>query len=575
MTLHTFPEDVNLYPVMAIQAARVSYLRSGYDAIPLLPQSKLPLARNWQNKRTSQQWHKAPNDVNIGIRTGGGKAVIDADDKNKRGTFENVVNLLEGLGYSKDSLPIVQTASDVGRHVYINFSGSMLGSYKHLNKQIGAGEFRFGPGAFVVASPSIVDGSQYRLLQGDFENLPTLDLNDVSKIININEVIEEPKQKQMSHLARAIAGGFIPEKYPSRSEGEAALILSLINSGYVFEEIKVVFDTFPCLGCYAGKGKAKSKWLYATYQNALKFSQRESEDRKVIKSIQDTARVVAWSNASDKSVFLAHTEIAYKAGSLTYAAGSRDLAILAGVLRSTASQATKRQLLKGLLKLEKRAIGLLAPVYSLEVSNLTHSLSTSCEEVVRNGHSENVETHDAFRNTAGLGQRAGQIYQALAVRALTVREICAGTGAARNTVKRALKKMSAVKDRATGEVIAMVTCEGDKWHSNLVDLNLIAAIMSTYGATGKQREQYKQESRDHARSLELGALTKTEVKMNKQKTKKEPMTKEEADRILDTAIRRIMTDENVNYARAFDIFQKRQTGVIEGYRAVVIRTIKK
>ncbi|MDP1715983.1 MAG: hypothetical protein Q8L41_14680 [Anaerolineales bacterium] len=63
--------------------------------------------------------------------------------------------------------------------------------------------------------------------------------------------------------------------------------------------------------------------------------------------------------------------------------------------------------------------------------------------------------------------------------------------------------------------------------------------------------------------------------MNKQKTKKDPMTKEEADRILNTAIRRIMTDENVNYARAFDIFQKRQTGVIEGYRAVVIRTIKK
>src|SRR5258706_13204322 len=291
----------------ATQTARVEYLTLGYDPIPLNPQSKKPIASNWQSKATSQQWHNAPTDANTGIRTVSGKAVIDEDDKNKPGTFEAVTNWLDGLGYSKETLPIVQTASGMGRHVYVNFTGFMLGSFRHLSKQLGAGEFRFGPGACVAAAPSVVDGKQYRFLQGDLRKLPVIDLNDISKIININEIVEESKPKSMSRFARSLAGGYMPDKYASRSDAEQALILSLINSGYVFDEIKVIFDTFPCLGHYRDSGKAKYKWLYGSYQKALKYSNTESETRKLIKSIQDTARVVAWSNASDKTVFIAHT----------------------------------------------------------------------------------------------------------------------------------------------------------------------------------------------------------------------------------------------------------------------------
>jgi hypothetical protein len=52
----------------------------------------------------------------------------------------------------------------------------------------------------------------------------------------------------------------------------------------------------------------------------------------------------------------------------------------------------------------------------------------------------------------------------------------------------------------------MVSSDGERWRSNLVDLELIAAIVGTYGATGKQRELYQSERKEHAKSLELGAI---------------------------------------------------------------------
>ena len=75
---------------------------------------------------------------------GNGKAFIDCDDKNVVGTFSNVVNWLVGLGYDRDTLPIVQTASGVGRHVYVNFTNSLLGSRRNFINSFGAGDFRYG-----------------------------------------------------------------------------------------------------------------------------------------------------------------------------------------------------------------------------------------------------------------------------------------------------------------------------------------------------------------------------------------------------------------------------------------------
>ena len=213
-------------------------------------------------------------------------------------------------------------------------------------------------------------------------------------------------------------------------------------------------------------------------------------------------------------MFLAHTDIAYKSGKLVYGASVRDLAFIAGVTQDTASNANHRLMKKELLTLEKEHTATFSTKYALQVDKIVHSLSTpnvgECQGLsTPDWKGERIATHDAFRNgkNGKLGQRAGQVYELLFTRPMTKKELAKATGAHVKTVKRALTKLSKVIDRKTGEVIEMVKRDGDTWHSELVDLDLIAAIMNTYGARGAQREQYDQERRDHARSLEKGAIT--------------------------------------------------------------------
>ena len=54
----------------------------------------------------------------------------------------------------------------------------------------------------------------------------------------------------------------------------------------------------------------------------------------------------------------------------------------------------------------------------------------------------------------------------------------------------------------------MVTWQNGKWHSNIVDLELVAAIMGTYGAAGKRREIYVKDRRLQAQRIELDAIRK-------------------------------------------------------------------
>ncbi len=492
------------------QSARALYLENDYDPIPLKPQSKLPASKNWQSKPTITQWHNASPHANIGLRAGNGKAFIDCDDKNQSGTTETITRWLDGLGYHIGDYPLVRTPSG-GAHIYVTFTSNMMDSKKNLLPSIGAGEFRYGPGAYVGAFPSVIADGSYQIMSGNIARLPVLDLTDLQQLVNVNEVQAPQIQKKMSRLAATIANGTKPDKYQSASEGEAALVLSLINSGYTYDEIKHIFNAFPGLGHYSQKHAAKGsqegeRWLYMTYQEMLKYSQQDSPARRTIAQMIDEAKAEAWSNTNRKQVYLAHLQIAYKAGKPDYAASVRDLALLAGVHKDTASNQTKR-LVGDRLSLKEQGSTLSATVYSLNLENLGHSLRTlnvrKCPK---------FSGHDAFRNGGGkharnrLGRRAGEIYELIFDNPLTVEEIVKQTGAQIETVTRALELMHAVHNYRTGEVIEMVSCDGSAWYSNLVDLDVIAALMRTYGATGKQERDYRDERKAHRRALELGTI---------------------------------------------------------------------
>src|SRR5687768_12040279 len=159
------------------------YIQQGYDCIPLKPLSKLPFSKGWQTREPFQQWRNASEDANFGLRAGNGKAFIDCDDKNQLGTSATVTRWLDGLGYQEGDYPMVQTPSG-GNHVYVNFTGSLLGSKRNLS--IGSGEFRYNSGAYVAAPPSVVETGIYKLLEGNVAQLPTLDIHDIAGLINPN-----------------------------------------------------------------------------------------------------------------------------------------------------------------------------------------------------------------------------------------------------------------------------------------------------------------------------------------------------------------------------------------------------
>ena len=114
---------------------------------------KIPLVKDWPTKPTLTQWRNVTEDLNVGLRSGNGMAFIDCDDKEVPGTSENVFNWLAGLGYNRGDYPIVQTASGVGHHVYVNFTETLPKSRSNLVQSMGAGDFRYGSGSYVEPSP--------------------------------------------------------------------------------------------------------------------------------------------------------------------------------------------------------------------------------------------------------------------------------------------------------------------------------------------------------------------------------------------------------------------------------------
>jgi hypothetical protein len=499
-----------------LRTQHAEFVRAGYDVIPLRPRARIPLRSGWGKRPTFVQWRNAPADANLGLRAGQGRAFLDCDDKNKPGTSDAIFNWLQGLGHPREELPIVQTPSGIGHHVYVSFASwaELFDSRKNFTTSFGAGDFRYGPGSYVGTFPDVIEGvGQYQLLQGDITRLPVLDLRDVAQLVDINSVSQgtEAKRGKPSRLALAIMAGNPHEKYQGdASRAEMALVQSLVNSGYDLEAIRQIFDEYPCAGHYRALKSAayRSQYLSITYNSALARKDQDSPTRQTIAALMEAVRAGQWGRATDRLILLAHLQIAHRAGRPSYAAALRDLAPEAGVALVTASNATKRLLDAEYLTIAEQGTRVSATTYTLRPEKIPAAQPLEAG-------AQRYANHDAFRNGGGryakgrLGRRAGQIYELLMAEPLTMRQIEERTGASHKTVKLALRKMNRLIDYKTGEVIEMVSCsqaEGGLWRGNLVDLDLVAAITQTYGATGRQRAEYDRERREHLRSLELATI---------------------------------------------------------------------
>ena len=490
----------------------IGYYRSvGLDPIPLRTNSKAPQLNGWQSTPVESQWSIAyPG--NLGIRCGGPKnvGVIDSDD-DACPTWPKVKAHLDGLGIT--DYPLVATPHG-GRHAYLLVDGQMQGSTCLLNRQVGAGEFRYGSGAYVVAPPSQINDTKYELVCGTFSYIPQVKRDDLLPILSYKWADTSPATDHKTAVTR-----YIPAKarrilngdwsgYQSRSEADYAVILTLVEHDFTANEIFYLFQT------YGGAGKVKDegrRWFDQAYQQAVDYSlEHELQDRTTVRYLMQRADSEAWpgrTGATDHSVYGASLKIAYRAASLKFYAGIRLLSELSGVGDKTTYKSVKRLISRGkLVKAEsgedgkanfyrvveptEPSSGPLAGEFQETASLLPHILAVRLcghEDAV----CEKVDiSHDLFANKLGLGKVAGEVYaclvgsEPLSVPALTER-----TGRSRRAVERALSRMRDlfVTNLTTGELLPMVVQDGRLWSANYGDLDRAAAHVGSLGR-GEQRK---------------------------------------------------------------------------------------
>lgn len=480
-----------------LQDALEQYARAGYDTLPL--RGKDAFLRGWQHRAPREMWQHAPNSANIGIRCGGQLhlAIVDADNKNNPQTSGRVTRFFAGLGLYENDYPNVATPN-AGRHFYIALAETRAGAYCNLSPNIGAGEFRYGCGAYVAAPPSQVGERTYTLEAGDFAKLPRVALSDLRPIlaetdtpISSAPLVPIASAPTVSRRALALLRGEGIEKYASRSEAEQALLASLSNSGFEVDEILSLFVSNPCAGkfkeLYAKNAKNAVRWLRHSFENAQKWTaQNEGHARQLARAALQWANVHAWTGrtgAVDKQIYIAHATLCARSGRIIYAASARDLAELAGTRAITASKATHRLRALGLIVLEKESTFNLAHTFRLvELGTLSNYFN------VRECTNVDSAAHDAFRH-AGLGKTAAAVWDTLNVETLTAKEIIAKTGRGRLAVNRALERMFQL------QMLGMdLTEHGETWSAlEHVNLDEIAQHIGTFGTGARQRLEHERQ----------------------------------------------------------------------------------
>ncbi|NOH04682.1 MAG: hypothetical protein HND47_23280 [Chloroflexi bacterium] len=504
--------------MQSILQARDFYAELGFDTIPLRPDDntgnengKKPIFTGWHKKEPRRMWNVAPQNANIGLRGGGeiDAAFLDCDEDKKPGTFGNVTAHLHSLGVTE--YPVIKTASGVGRQIYITLTDAPNGNACDLASKTGAGEFRFGAGAYVCAPPSVVEGVNYEILKGDLFHLPRVSFMDLRPILG--ELKDKPHPPKIPRNAFAVLNGDAKAiaKFKSRSEAEQSLLLSLANARFSFADVLRLFNQNPCAGRYAEMRTANPKtaegWLYHSFMEAQGLVDRDSKARETALRAIAWAKSCAWTGkggASEQAVFLAHMAIAYKAGTVTgWAASKRTLAELAGV--SEASKINKRLLLSGYLNLERRSTVDCANIYSLSTT-LPLPKTPTCEEVV-------TLCKDAFRNSNRLaadgkrlafGQIGRQLWEALNAKPMSAEDLAQFTGRDKRTVNKYLERMRRLANQMTGEVLPLVDCDGDIWRALAVDFDAVAKAVGTHGKGSEQRLKHAEERRRHANKLMTG-----------------------------------------------------------------------
>lgn len=484
------------------------YLCTGYDPLPIRAGTKIPIAKGWSYRSPTEQWSSIQNETNIGLRCGGRKSlcVIDADDK-KKPTSNLIRSYLASLGFQYGMYPEVRTPSG-GYHFYFSSPSSYEQNIFLLKEDFGAGELRFGQGAYVVAPPSSLQNGIYKLVNGDFKNLPYIEFSDLLNLVRDPLILHDPQtENRIPRNAYNLFNGIGIENYKSRSEAEMAIMFSFANANTPFNIVLKNFTQYSFPGkfyenyqknSYQATAKLKSE-----YQKATRFCKRKnSENYNLILELinQISAQIINGnSKSTDRSVLLAHLRIALRIGKTTYSASIRSIAELSGVSDKTALVATKRLEKYGYIRLVKNWVANKSNIYQIQV----HNFNTS-SQVLEDMHTKcDTLSEDLFRYQ-GMGKSGFFVYHSLLIAQLSVKELSKSLHLHRSTISRVLQKLRMIYDFSSQNPIPMVEKSGMKWKANPINITDAAKLIQCDGIKERQFRKHQAERRLHRLSLTRG-----------------------------------------------------------------------
>jgi Bifunctional DNA primase/polymerase, N-terminal len=473
---------MNGAPLRSIAA---EYAAQGLSTIVASPRSKVPLVdwKAYQYEPPSTFEREAmfsfEDNLNIGVVCGAASnnlAIIDAESKR---AFETQLRRCEQAGIANTWIDETYR----GGHIFARLPIAVKPkSFKSEGFEVRA------QGQFVLMPPSVhPSGALYR-----FINRPP-SIMRVSSLEALDWLaLQAAPEKEIPRKARYLLQGFASDQYGSRSEAEQAIITTLFNAGFCFDEALAIFKRYPAAGKFREieitNGKiAAISWLRTCFDSARNWCATDSPARTLARATQVAAEAAPWpgrTGSSDRVVFLAHLNLAHRSGREVYHASSRDLAEIAGCTRYTASKANRRLKKAGHLELVTPASYPYANRYRLpektKFDPLPHMGLHGMDQ------SSSFLFPDAFRQ-GGLGRSAFEILRALEDGPLRTRELAVRTGRHVQTIRKSLYKI-----REFGYARKTL----GRWSGTpieKIDLPELARRAGMSGARKNQREQHKAE----------------------------------------------------------------------------------
>lgn len=473
-------------------AIALGYHARGWNVLPIPAFSKKSCIAGdrWFNRRqTSDDVRKLfeNHEGNIAIVCGGVSGNLCVFDAETPELFQAGLDFVTKVS-SRSFVHAVQTAR--GGHIYFVTKRPI----RTIGKRNGCDYEIRSTGSYVMAPPSIhPSGTQYEQLH-TASYLPMLD--EWPGLARSNGVDFEELPRP-SRKAWDIMSG--KASYPSRSEADHALILSLHLSGFTLREIEAKIMSSRCPSKL--RSVSERRRLLEIERSISKSNSPADAialQKQLILQVLDEANCHAWSGRTgngDRLVLHAHIAIAKRAGRMEYCASERELSNFSTVSRDTVRLANERLIAAGWISRAPTSSKGTFILKICETRPLTPLRQSTLTPLCLSGRVSQlgVTALKGAAEVGGVGRTAAHLWEHLGDGPRKAVDLARVTGKCLPTVFRALKKLSGVGAARRGLVAG-------EWEAVAeTDWNLVAIQLDVRHKSARRKHihlQQQQSRRD-------------------------------------------------------------------------------